>query len=397
MKTKLSDIATYSLDRIKCDTLTVGNYIGTDNIRQGKSGKDDSQYVPTAGYTTSYKEDDILIANIRPYLKKIWFATNNGGSSADVSTIRVNNDKYLPEFVYYNLFQDQFFDFAMKGAKGSKMPRIDKRQIMEFPIADFDLPTQKSISKTLSLLDKKVELNNKINEKLEKVARIFYDYWFVQFDFPDENNRPYKTAGGAMVWDEKLKRKIPQGWVVKNIIDLTKTIWGQCPAGKNILDKNSGEMPYCSGAGDMRNGWVVDCQATTDNSKREINKDGILVSVAGTIGQISISDEKISLGRATLGLDVLDKNYWAFVLFSMKRFSARLNQISVGAVQKIINTDSLKDINVAIPVDEKFDDFYQTLNCSLRQIINNSKQNQGLVKFRDWLLPMLMNGQIEVH
>jgi Restriction endonuclease S subunits len=191
MKTiKLSTVASYSQDRMKCDTLTVGNYVGTDNIRQNKFGKDDSQYVPSTGYTTRYQKEDILVANIRPYLKKIWFATNDGGSSADVSTIRVTNDDYSPKFVYYNLFQDEFFDYAMKGAKGSKMPRIDKQQIMGFPIADFDLVTQRSIGRVLSFLDKKIELNANINEELEKIARAIYSYWFVQFDFPDENNRP---------------------------------------------------------------------------------------------------------------------------------------------------------------------------------------------------------------
>ena len=187
---KLGDIAKYSDDRIGFAKLTTENYVGTDNIRQNRRGKDDSQYVLSEGYTTEYRKNDILVANIRPYLKKIWFATNSGGSSADVSTIRVDNDDYLPKFVYYNLFQDKFFDFAMKGSKGSKMPRIDKRQIMDFPIAEFDLKSQKKIADTLGRIDQKIELNSKTNSELERTARDRYDYWFLQFDFPDENNRP---------------------------------------------------------------------------------------------------------------------------------------------------------------------------------------------------------------
>ena len=98
---QLGEVAGYSSDRIDCSHLTTANYVGTDNIRQSKTGKDDSQYVPTTGQTTSYKKGDILVANIRPYLQKIWFADNDGGSSADVSTIRVSNSKYLNKFVFY--------------------------------------------------------------------------------------------------------------------------------------------------------------------------------------------------------------------------------------------------------------------------------------------------------
>ena len=108
---KLGDIIKYADGRIGFAELNVKNYVGTDNIRQNKTGKDDSQYVPITGQTAAYKKGDILIANIRPYLRKIWLADNDGGSSADVSTIRVSDPKFLKEFVYYSLFQDEFFDF----------------------------------------------------------------------------------------------------------------------------------------------------------------------------------------------------------------------------------------------------------------------------------------------
>jgi len=188
-KVKLDDTATFTDTRVDAVTLTLKNYVGTDNILQNKEGKKDSSYVPTSGKTAAYKAGDILIANIRPYLKKIWFATNDGGSSADVTTLRVKAG-FDPKFVYYNLFQDEFFDYAMKGAKGSKMPRLDKKQILDFPIQAPDLSTQKSIARTLSLLDDKIALNRQINTKLEALARDLYNYWFVQFNFPDANNRP---------------------------------------------------------------------------------------------------------------------------------------------------------------------------------------------------------------
>ncbi|NCU29751.1 restriction endonuclease subunit S [Candidatus Saccharibacteria bacterium] len=193
-KVKLGDVVSFSDKRIDAARLTVENYIGTDNILQNKEGKKDSLYVPTSGKTATYNAGDILVANIRPYLKKIWFATNQGGSSADVTTIRVKQE-FDSKFVYYNLFQDEFFDFAMKGAKGSKMPRLDKNQILDFPIYAPNIATQKSIAQMLSLLDDKIALNYRINAKLEALARDLHNYWFVQFNFPDANNRPLLFRG----------------------------------------------------------------------------------------------------------------------------------------------------------------------------------------------------------
>ena len=108
----------------------------------------------------------------------------------------------------------------MNGSKGTKMPRGDKNQILDFTIPDFDICNQKQIAKVLSDLDDKIELNNKINTELEAMAKLIYDYWFVQFDFPDENGKPYKSSGGLMVYNDELKRDIPDGWEVGTLLDV---------------------------------------------------------------------------------------------------------------------------------------------------------------------------------
>lgn len=185
---KLSQVATYSDTRIKCSALTSNTYIGTDNLLQNKQGAEISNFTPSSGYTTEYLEGDILVSNIRPYLKKIWYADNNGGSSPDVLTIRPKN--IYPQFLYYALFQDIFFEYAAKGCKGTKMPRGDKSQIMQFNIPNISDRKQRDIVDILSALDDKIELNNRINKQLEKIAKDLYNYWFVQFDFPDGNKRP---------------------------------------------------------------------------------------------------------------------------------------------------------------------------------------------------------------
>nr|WP_315263205.1 restriction endonuclease subunit S [uncultured Flavobacterium sp.] len=190
----------YSDERVSISELSFYNYVTTDNLLQNKLGKVNVEKLPSkGGNVTKFSEGDILISNIRPYLKKIWLAKYDGGSSADVLTFKVKPN-YDSTFVYYSLFRDDFFDYVMKGSKGTKMPRGDKKQILNFQISNFEINVQQKIAKVLSDLDVKIELNNKINLELETMAKTLYDYWFVQFDFPDANGKTYKTSGGKMIW-----------------------------------------------------------------------------------------------------------------------------------------------------------------------------------------------------
>lgn len=299
-----------------------------------------------------------------------------------------------------------FFRYAMNSPwlekqvanvdNGSIQGNLGVSNVKDFFIPFPNIIEQKKIASILATLDNKISTNNKIIETSEKLMREIYNYWFVQFDFPDENGRPYKSSGGEMVYDEKLKREIPKGWRIFNIEDLASSVWGQCPDGINILDKDErGDdvLPYCSGAGDMDGGYIVNCQATTNASRREVEKGAILISVAGTIGKMAIANERISLGRATLGLMPKDKEYSALVWLLLKSFNHRLQTASVGAVQKIINKSNLKEINIALP--EKMLDI-NILNDTMSLIYELSIENKKLNSLRDWLLPMLMNGQIKV-
>jgi len=189
-KVKLKNVVLYSKERGSREELVLETYITTDNLLQNKLGVTIANGLPNNGETfPKYGENEILISNIRPYLKKIWFSDREGICSADVLILSVNPD-FNPKFVYYNLFQDNFFEHAMKGSKGTKMPRGDKNQILEFEIPRFQLPTQQKIASVLSALDDKMELNNKINNNLEKQTKLLNDYKFVQK--ADENSEEKK-------------------------------------------------------------------------------------------------------------------------------------------------------------------------------------------------------------
>jgi type I restriction enzyme S subunit len=163
---ELSQICTYRQERIEVDKLTTSNYISTANMLPNKSGIEVADNLPNTKTTSRFYVNDVLVSNIRPYFKKAWLATLDGGCSNDVLVMRALDDVYAP-YLYYLLSSDQFFAYMTSTAKGTKMPRGDKDAIMRYMIQKPPLGVQKAIADILSCLDSKIELNNKINENLE--------------------------------------------------------------------------------------------------------------------------------------------------------------------------------------------------------------------------------------
>ena len=219
---KLSDIAEFVTDKISSSSISLDSYVTTDSLLQNKRGREQAQNLPPMQCAlTNYKKGDVLVANIRPYLKKVWFADSEGGCSSDVLVFRAKNGHY-PSFLYAILMQDAFFDYAMLGAKGSKMPRGDKNQIMRYELPTFTSVEEENIGNIMVDIISKINVNRQINDNLEAMAKQLYDYWFVQFDFPNEEGKPYKSSGGAMVWNDKLKREIPQRWHCGTLLDIAE-------------------------------------------------------------------------------------------------------------------------------------------------------------------------------
>lgn len=227
------------------------------------------------------------------------------------------------------------------------------------------------------------------------MAKTLYNYWFLQFEFPNEKGKPYKTSGGKMIWNEELKREIPEGWEVKNIKEFATVTWGQCPDGANILplDTKEDSILYCSGAGDMRNGFVVDCQARTNASRRKAYKDDILMSVAGSIGALCVCDREISLGRAAVAF-APKKGTKLYTYFLISMFIDRMKSISSGSIQKVVNDNHLNDMMFAY--NEKIINNFSMFNDIFDLMIQFNKENQELSSLCDFLLPLLINGQVKI-
>lgn len=384
----------YSSKRIGAKSVGLETFISTDNLLQNKTGITiASKLPPGANAMPAYENENILLANIRPYLKKIWFANRSGGCSADVLVFDVN-ENYFSKFIYYAMFRDGFFEHVMKGAKGTKMPRGDKSQILEYLIPDFDFTTQKKIASVLSSLDSKIELNNRINAELEAIAKTLYDYWFVQFDFPNAKGKPYKTSGGKMVFNEELKREVPMGFEDAELKDIAYITMGQSPPGESYNEEGKG-MIFYQGCTDFGNRFPTVRKFTTEPTR--FSKEGdILLSVRAPVGTLNIAKEDCCIGRGLAALNSKD-NCMAFlfgVMVNLKQIFDRRN--TDGTTFGSITKDDLFSLKVVKPTENILKQFNEILNPVFEKQNKIELENIQLAELRDWLLPMLMNGQVKV-
>lgn len=392
-KILLEECAYYSDERVKGANILTKEFVSTDSLLQNKGGITNPVSLPN-GNLISYNTDDILVGNIRPYLKKIWYSNRKGGCSPDVLVFRAKSG-INSKFLYYTLFRDDFFIHMMKGAKGTKMPRGDKKQIMRFEIPFFDLTNQQKIASVLSALDSKIELNNRINAVLEAMAKTIYDYWFVQFDFPDKNGKPYKSSGGKMVWNDKLKREVPEGWEVKDLDKIAKCIMGQSPKGESYNQDGVG-TPLLNGPADYENGALKGKTYTTEPT-RLCQKDDLVLCIRATIGNLVYSEREFCLGRGVAAVRANDKRLSELIYFLLIQEIERFKVQATGSIIVGITKDDLIESNCLIPKRELIDSFHKLIKPKFDKIRINKRENQELASLRDWLLPMLMNGQVKVN
>lgn len=306
----------------------------------------------------------------------------------------INND-----YLYYAL--KNYVNNIKRRSQGSVFDTINLASfdLMEIDIAD-DIKTQKSIAKVLSDLDAKIELNNRINRELEAMAKMLYDYWFVQFDFPfdfaqgkpNEQGKPFKSSGGKMVYNAELKRNIPEGWEVKKLAEIANITMGQSPEGSSYNDDGIGEI-FFQGSTDF--GWRYPTirQYTTQPSRRAKAGD-ILLSVRAPVGTLNIADNDCCIGRGLAALNS-KSGYDSYLYYVMEYFKQIFdNRNNAGTTFGSITKDDLFSLKLVYPKDDILKKYNKSVFKYNQIILNNHKQNQQLSELRDWLLPMLMNGQV---
>ncbi len=282
------------------------------------------------------------------------------------------------EYVYYYLKTQ--YDALRKLSSGVRK-NLNSNDIKNYKIyIPESVSFQKSIVRILTSLDNKISVNNQINQELEAMAKTLYDYWFVQFDFPDQNGKPYKSSGGKMVYNPELKREIPEVWGVARLGEL------QITTGKR--DANFG----------TENG-KYDFWTTSNNPIKsdEFSFEGKAILIAGNGNfYVNFTEGKFEAYQRTYVIQSEDENMLIFMYMACLQSVEKLRKGSNGSIIKYITIGDVN--NIVSPYNKKVvDEFVKVYSPLIDLISKNKRQNQELTQLRDWLLPMLMNGQVKVE
>ena len=309
---------------------------------------------------------------------------------------RIDTKKIDVLYAYYWFSGKWMQEYFIRNNKGSTVPLITLSELKDAPISyPEDVSTQKKIVNVIESLSDKIRINQQICSELEAMAKTIYDYWFVQFDFPDENGKPYRTSGGEMVWNEQLKREIPKGWEAGKLCDIANITMGQSPTGESYNDIGDGLIFY-QGRTDFGLRFPTPRMYTTAPT-RFAQKGDILLSVRAPVGDLNFAMEDCCIGR---GLAALNSKLGSqmHLFYTLSGFQKIFNVMDGnGTTFGSITKDILFDMAVVIPSDEILKCFEKMVKPIESKIEKCEEEIRELTKLRDWLLPMLMNGQARVE
>ena len=316
---------------------------------------------------------------------------------------RVKQD-WNPLYIYYYLQHvynnGVFFNFEGK-TSGIKNLQLEAAY-NAVPIKDVNIATQESVVAILDSIQKKMTINRQINQNLEALAKQLYDYWFVQFDFPNEEGKPYKSSGGAMVWNEKLKREIPQGWEASNICKIADILSGGTPSKAISEYWDNGKIPFF-GPTDC-NGSVFQIE-TADHITQEglehcasslFVEGDIIITARGSIGKLVIVGTPMAMNQSCYALRSKTGEY-EYLYFLTIQLIECLKAKGSGSVFKSIITSDIENSLLCISESRIIESFCESVQPLLQKIKENTIEISNLTKQRDELLPLLMNGQVSLN
>lgn len=406
MKCKLGDIAkTGSGGTPKS---TVAEYYENGNIPWINSGELNNPFISTTSNFITQKGYDNSSAKLFPprtVLLAMYGATAGKASLLEfeactnqaICAIMPNQDVLLPRFLKYKL--DTMYNYLVGLSTGSARDNLSQDAIKALELCIPPLSEQKKIASILSALDDKIALNKKMNQKLERMAKRLYDYWFVQYDFPNKNGHPYKTTGGPMTYNPTLKREIPVGWEVNVVGNVCETVLGGTPSTENERFWN-GNIPW------LNSGEVAEFPIL--NAEKSITEDAVKNSATAYLpaGSVTLSITRhlrpsimaidACINQSVAGIkenDILKNGYlYPYLVNEIPR----LNTLRGGAQQPHINKDTVDKSPIVLPSQNVLHQYYEKVNPLYNEIIEKAKESQKLTTLRDKLLPLLMNGQVTI-
>lgn len=344
------------------------------------------------------KENDIVYSRRGDVTQKALIRKHEEGYFCGTGCLLLRpGKKFDARFLTYYLSTQKIQSWIVSQAVGATMPNLNTGILSSIPFHGPEKAEQERVANVLSAIEEKIELNNRINAELEAMAKTLYDYWFVQFDFPDDSpqGKPYKTSGGKMVYNPTLKREIPEGWSDKTLSEIANITMGQSPEGSSYNDEGVGTIFY-QGSTDF--GWLFPTtRQYTSAPSRMAKKGDILLSVRAPVGDMNIANTDCCIGRglAALNSKTGSDGFLFYVMKYFKQIFDRRN--SEGTTFGSITKNDLHSLTLAYPTLDllkKYDEIVTNYN---KMIFERSLENRELVSLRDWLLPMLMNGQVTVR
>jgi type I restriction enzyme S subunit len=373
MKYKLSNICEYVKGKIKVSALDENIYISTENMLPNKGGITKAASLPTQEQTQAFMKNDVLVSNIRPYFKKIWYATFDGGCSNDVLVFRAK-DGVSSRFLHYVLADDTFFDYSMATSKGTKMPRGDKKVIMEYEVPELSYEDQCKIAGILEVIDEKIELNTDINKNLLEQAQNIFTQEFLMFD------------------------RIPNDWQESSLLGIADYLNGLAMQKYRPKGDEQG-LPVLK-IKELRQGTCdVNSELCSPSIKPEyIVHDGdVIFSWSGSLLVDLWSGGTCGLNQHLFKVTSSTYNKWFYYAWTnhhLQKFAAIAADMAT--TMGHIKREELSKAEVLIPSQSDYDRIGGLLAPLYDLVIANRIENRKLASLRDELLPQLMSGQLDV-
>ena len=294
--------------------------------------------------------------------------------------------------------------FAFNASGSGQRYALSAETLNSFPVPVIPLQKQKQIGEIFSALDKKIELNKQINQNLEAIAKQLYDYWFVQFDFPNEDGKPYKSSGGEMVWNEKLKRDIPASWKTKVIENIADVYNGATPSTVNEQNYG-GNIVWITpkDLSDQKQKFVYQGERNISQagynscSTHLLPPNTILMSSRAPIGLLSIAKTELCTNQGFKSFVPKAENISTYLYYYLNIHIKQIEQLGTGTTFKEVSREDVLKFPILKPSDTILDLWEERVSALNNKQFEIQKENEYLTKLRDGLLPLLMNGQVSVN
>jgi type I restriction enzyme, S subunit len=373
-------------------------------------------FIPIDSTSKFCGKSDIMIGRYGPPIFQICRGMEGAYNVALMKAVPKSNIRN--DYLYYFLKQKALFEYIERlSLRTGGQTGVDLDCLKLYPIRLPSVEYQSKVENVLSVLDTKIKLNNRINEELEATAKLLYDYWFVQFDFPipatqaiamgkpNLEGRPYRASGGKMIYNPDLKREIPEGWVSGNLEMLGRIVGGSTPSTEAPQYFTTDGTPWVTPkdlSDNTENRFIdrgaldVTSEGIKAASLKLLPAGTVLMSSRAPIGYLAITRNPVTTNQGFKSF-VPDKAFSSdYIYFTLKYFMKLIKANASGSTFKEISGGTLKAVRIHLPPDDLVAEFTDRVSSLSSQQSLLEQQNQQLSELRDWLLPMLMNGQVTV-